>query len=85
MNKTVIIYIKAGGAFTVPFLTTLCVGIKEFATTAPNHWIVLSVIGAAIASGYVSLTAFLSTAYSDHMDEQAANTPPLVTAQPNKT
>ena len=72
MNKTIVIYIKAAGAFVIPAGAAMGAGITPFAlgTVTPNHWGVLLIILAALGAGYNGLNSFLSRSYADHQDEQ---------------
>ncbi len=73
MNKTLVIWIKALGAFFIPFATTLGVGIKEFGAE-PNRWALAGVLLASGVAGYTGLNSFLSRSYADHQDEAVSET-----------
>ena len=74
MKSKIVIYIKAGVAFFIPFGTVLGVGMDKFASATPNIYAIASVIVASLVAGSTGLGSFLSRSYADSMDQQTAAT-----------
>jgi hypothetical protein len=75
MNKTIVIYIKAFGAFGLPMLAALTAGLAPFTATGslpPSHIAVVIIIATGLGAGLTGLTSFLSRSYADHQDETDA-------------